>query len=44
MRDDLNPQQYLAWVQKWIGNDATSVGGCCGIRPEHIAALSEALE
>ncbi|MBN6078571.1 homocysteine S-methyltransferase family protein [Aggregatibacter actinomycetemcomitans] len=44
IRDDLNPQQYLAWAQKWIGNDATIVGGCYGIRPEHIAALAETLE
>ncbi|MBN6064774.1 homocysteine S-methyltransferase family protein [Aggregatibacter actinomycetemcomitans] len=44
IHDDLNPQQYLAWAQKWIGNDATIVGGCCGIGPEHIAALAETLE
>ncbi|MBN6065222.1 homocysteine S-methyltransferase family protein [Aggregatibacter actinomycetemcomitans] len=44
IRDDLNPQQYLAWTQKWIANGATIVGGCCGIGPEHIAALAEAFE
>lgn len=41
IRDDLNPQQYLAWTKKWIAKGATIVGGCCGIGPEHIAALAK---
>lgn len=44
IRDDLNPQQYLVWAQKWIANGATIVGGCCGIGPEHIDALAKALK
>lgn len=41
IREDLNPLQYLAWAEKWVNNGATIVGGCCGIGPEHIAALAE---
>ncbi|WP_109077767.1 homocysteine S-methyltransferase family protein [Aggregatibacter kilianii] len=44
IRDDLNPQQYFAWAQKWVANGATIVGGCCGIGPEHIAVLAEKLK
>jgi S-methylmethionine-dependent homocysteine/selenocysteine methylase len=31
-------------VQNWVGKGATIVGGCCGIGPEHIAALRGALK
>ncbi|BFU60117.1 MULTISPECIES: homocysteine S-methyltransferase family protein [Rodentibacter] len=41
IRDDLNPQQYLFWAEKWLENGATIIGGCCGIGPEHIKALAE---
>ncbi|TIV54146.1 MAG: homocysteine S-methyltransferase family protein, partial [Mesorhizobium sp.] len=27
------------WVDRWIGQGATVVGGCCGIGPEHIEAI-----
>ncbi|QPB42140.1 homocysteine S-methyltransferase family protein [Rodentibacter haemolyticus] len=41
IRDDLNPQQYLVWAEKWLENGATIIGGCCGIGPEHIQTLAE---
>ncbi|MDH2997472.1 homocysteine methyltransferase [Pasteurellaceae bacterium LFhippo2] len=41
IRDDLNPEQYLAWAQRWVNAGATIVGGCCGIGPEHIKALAD---
>lgn len=41
IRDDLDPQHYLGWVKRWTELGATIVGGCCGIGPEHIAAISE---
>ncbi|VEH66307.1 homocysteine methyltransferase [Rodentibacter pneumotropicus] len=41
IRQDLNPQQYLLWTEKWVENGATIIGGCCGIGPEHIQALAE---
>ena len=40
LREDLNPQEYLVWAQKWQQAGASVIGGCCGIGPEHIHALS----
>jgi S-methylmethionine-dependent homocysteine/selenocysteine methylase len=39
LREDLTPQDYLAFAQQWKALGATIVGGCCGIGPEHIALL-----
>ncbi|MDB2450604.1 homocysteine S-methyltransferase family protein [Pseudomonadales bacterium] len=38
-RDDLTPQDYLAFAKQWQALSATIIGGCCGIGPEHIALL-----
>ncbi len=43
IRADLTPAGYLGFVRDWIARGATIVGGCCGIGPEHIAALQAAL-
>ncbi len=43
LRGDLDPQSYLAFTQGWIGQGASIVGGCCGIGPEHIAAIKARL-
>jgi S-methylmethionine-dependent homocysteine/selenocysteine methylase len=40
LRDDLDPEHYLQWVQRWLADGANIVGGCCGIGPEHIAAIA----
>jgi len=40
LRDDLDPEHYLAWIQRWLSDGADVVGGCCGIGPEHIAAIA----
>ena len=42
-RDDLDPAGYLAFVSQWVEAGASIVGGCCGIMPDHIAAMSEYL-
>jgi S-methylmethionine-dependent homocysteine/selenocysteine methylase len=42
IRSDLNPKGYLAWAQDWHQRGADIIGGCCGIGPEHIAALRQA--
>lgn len=42
MRKDTQPPNYLHWAQEWVGQGATLVGGCCGIGPEHIAAMASA--
>ncbi|XXQ68606.1 homocysteine S-methyltransferase family protein [Neisseriaceae bacterium B1] len=41
MRTDNRPEDYLTWAQNWVNAGATMVGGCCGIAPEHIAALAK---
>jgi len=38
---ELTPQAYLAYCQQWHQLGATVIGGCCGIGPEHIQALSD---
>jgi S-methylmethionine-dependent homocysteine/selenocysteine methylase len=43
IREDLDPIRYRAWAQKWVESGATIVGGCCGIGPAHIRALSDGL-
>ncbi len=40
-RDDLDPASYCDFVAGWIASGATLVGGCCGIGPEHIAAIAD---
>ncbi len=40
IREDLDPANYLKWVHRWVDQGATIVGGCCGIGPEHIRAIS----
>lgn len=43
IRADLGPANYLGWARRWVTAGATMVGGCCGIGPEHIAALKQGL-
>lgn len=40
LRGDLDPAGYLGWVQQWRSAGADIIGGCCGIGPEHIAAIA----
>lgn len=40
IREDLDPPNYLGWAKRWVDSGATIVGGCCGIGPDHIAALA----
>jgi S-methylmethionine-dependent homocysteine/selenocysteine methylase len=35
----LPPEEYARRAQRWIDRGATTVGGCCGTTPAHIAAL-----
>ncbi|WP_411034506.1 homocysteine S-methyltransferase family protein [Shinella sp. BYT-45] len=39
IRADLDPANYLKWIESWLGDGACVVGGCCGIGPEHIDAI-----
>ncbi|MDF2152644.1 homocysteine S-methyltransferase family protein [Vibrio sp. CAU 1672] len=38
---ELSPEDYLAFAKRWYELGATTIGGCCGIRPDHIQALTE---
>ena len=41
--DVIEPDKLAKIAQTWIDNGARMVGGCCGLGPEHIAALRQAL-
>jgi S-methylmethionine-dependent homocysteine/selenocysteine methylase len=43
IRADLDPEGYLGFAERWVARGATIVGGCCGIGPEHIRRLRDAL-
>ncbi len=40
LREDLDPAGYTRWVRQWVSAGATIIGGCCGIGPEHISAVT----
>ena len=37
---EMTVEDYLAFVDTWRRSGATTIGGCCGVGPEFIAALS----
>ena len=39
LRKNLDSSAYLDFARDWVARGAGIVGGCCGIGPEHIAAL-----
>lgn len=39
IREDLTPEGYGRFAAAWHDAGASILGGCCGIGPEHIAAL-----
>ncbi len=41
---DVTPDQYAGLGLDWLGLGARLVGGCCGTRPAHIAAMRAALD
>jgi S-methylmethionine-dependent homocysteine/selenocysteine methylase len=43
IRADLTPEAYLGFASAWRDSGASILGGCCGIGPEHIAALRRGL-
>lgn len=40
---DISPADFAARVSSWADEGAQVLGGCCGIGPQHIAALRAAL-
>lgn len=41
---DVSPDQLVKLADTWFGLGATMVGGCCGLRPRHVAALRAAAD
>ncbi|KAI5364618.1 Putative Homocysteine-binding domain, betaine-homocysteine S-methyltransferase, BHMT [Septoria linicola] len=41
--DSLNGTKYATTAKTWVTNDASIVGGCCGIGVEHIKCLADTL-
>lgn len=37
--DVISPSAYASYVPSWQAAGATMIGGCCGIGPDHIAAI-----
>ncbi|HKH23305.1 MAG TPA: homocysteine S-methyltransferase family protein [Solirubrobacterales bacterium] len=40
---DVGPGEYAALARSWLDAGARVIGGCCGVTPEHIAALRTTL-
>ena len=40
---DITPEAFASASVGWVNRGAQLVGGCCGIRPEHIRALADSL-
>lgn len=41
--DIIEPEALVEMAKGWVDNGVRMVGGCCGLGPEHIAALRQAL-
>jgi S-methylmethionine-dependent homocysteine/selenocysteine methylase len=39
LRADVTPEVYARFAERWVAAGASLVGGCCGVGPEHVAAL-----
>ena len=38
--DDISPSSYLQEAKSWVSNGAQIIGGCCGVGPDKIKAIS----
>ena len=43
LRQDITPDAYADYAERWAAAGAGIIGGCCGISPEHIGHLKERL-
>ncbi|WP_334013855.1 homocysteine S-methyltransferase family protein [Alteromonas sp. S167] len=41
LREDVSPDKYRSFAERWVDAGASVIGGCCGIGPEHIAELNK---
>ncbi len=37
----ISPEGYADYSRKWLDRDVRIIGGCCGVRPDHMAAVGE---
>ena len=37
----ISPQAFAAASQRWLRRNLQIIGGCCGIRPDHMAAVAD---
>lgn len=37
----ISPEDYAAHTSRWLKRNVQVIGGCCGIRPDHMAAVRE---
>lgn len=44
LREDITPERYLEFAQKWRESGASIIGGCCGIGPNYIRTLCRYLK
>ncbi len=42
-REDITPERYAGFAERWADGGATIIGGCCEIGPAHIAELKRRL-
>ena len=40
---DISPELFALEAERWVAQGVQLVGGCCGIRPQHIRALKDRL-
>ena len=38
--ESISPQEYYEEAKLWVESGAQIIGGCCGVSPSHIKALS----
>ena len=43
LRQDITPDAYADYAERWAAVGAGIIGGCCGISPGHIKCLKERL-
>jgi len=39
-KDVIAPAEFLSFATQWVADGVQVVGGCCGLTPDHIAALA----
>ena len=39
----ITPKAYERFTREWLHAGCTIVGGCCGVGPEHMRAVSSAV-